>query len=132
LESFFDFDVAITHVDSVRDAVMEVGAQTYSLIVLDMALPTFSTSTGSSADGLDQALGGVEVLRALKSKSIKASVIIITQHPHITVGGKTLKLGDAAPLLSARYDQHIVGSFIYKYKSPSNQSKLVSLLRKMQ
>jgi Response regulator containing CheY-like receiver, AAA-type ATPase, and DNA-binding domains len=125
---FYKNSVDIVNVDSVRDAVLTIGASRYNFIILDMALPTFSNTEEGATGGLDQALGGIEVLRALKSKGIIGTIIIITQHPLITVSGKTYKLADAIPILSKRYEQNIIGGFIYKYRSHSNNNKLVSIL----
>lgn len=104
----------------------------FDLIVLDMALPTFSPDGGAALDrGHDQALGGVEVLRALKQRNLKSRIVIITQYPDITIGGKRIKLSEAAGVLSRRYDQDVIGGVLYKYKSPANASKLTALLKKI-
>ena len=94
-----------------------------------MALPTFST-VGSAADrGYDQELGGVEVLRTLKTRGVAAKIVIITQYPEITVGGKRLKLSKAPAVLSERYSQNVIGGVLYKYRSPSNNVRLTTLLK---
>lgn len=131
LEKFFGGDSHLEHVDSVHAAVAAVSAYTFDLIVLDMALPTFSTDGGATERGHDQALGGVEILRSLKSQGVTSSVIIITQYPDITVGGRKLKLNAAAQALSDRYGQNVIGGVLYKYKSPSNANRLISLLRRL-
>ncbi len=102
----------------------------YDLIILDMALPTFTAEGDAAGRGYDQAQGGVEVLRALKSRNLRAKIIIITQYPDITFGGKRLKLTEAPKVLSRRYNQDVVGSVLYKYRSPSNHTKLTALLKK--
>ncbi len=130
LEDFFEGSAWLEHVDSVHAAFKTVQANDFDLIVLDMALPTFSTDGSATERGHDQALGGIEVLRALHSRGVSSKVIIITQYPEITVGGKRLKLGSASDALSKRYNQQIVGGVVYKYKSPSNSSKLRTLLKK--
>lgn len=132
LDEFFKGDVSLQHVDSVRAAFLAVSASEFELIILDMALPTFSTEGGGTERGHDQALGGVEVLRALKSRGIASKIIIITQYPDITVGGKRLKLGAAADVLSERYCQDVIGAILYRYRSPSIRKKLMSILRKVQ
>lgn len=119
------------HVDSVHAAFWAVSGDEFDLIILDMALPTFSTEGSAAERGYDQALGGVEVLRALKARGMTSKVIIITQYPDITVGGKRLKLGEAANVLSCRYSQDVIGAVLYRYKSPSNSTKLTALLKKI-
>ena len=131
LEEFFKGDVSLEHVDSVHAAFWAVSVNVFDLIILDMALPTFSIENSATERGHDQALGGVEVLRALKAQGISSKVIIITQYPEITVGGKRFKLGLAADMLSKRYDQNVIGGVLYKYKSPSNKINLTTLLKKM-
>jgi CheY-like chemotaxis protein len=130
LEEFFKNTALLEHVDSVHAAVWALASAEFDLIVLDMALPTFSTDGSTTERGHDQALGGVEVLRALKSRGVSSKVIIITQYPEITVGGKRLKLGVAPEILSKRYNQNVVGGVLYKYKSPTNNVKLTNLLKK--
>lgn len=68
IEEFVGPDLSLDIVDSVRDAVLSVSRKDFDLIILDMALPTFTTNGGKFDGGLDQSLGGVEVLRTLKSK----------------------------------------------------------------
>lgn len=131
IEEFFAGMVELVQVDSVRSAYWEVSTQSYDLILLDMALPTLSNGEDAADRGYDQALGGVEVLRALKTQGGGGKVIIITQYPDILVGGKRLKLNEAAKVLSARYGQQVVGAVLYKYKSPSNKIKITELLRKI-
>jgi DNA-binding NarL/FixJ family response regulator len=128
IDAFYRGEATLVNVDSVREAILRIGNQPCDFIILDMALPTFSNSEEGAASGLDQALGGIEILRSLKSKKIRANIIIITQHPIITVAGKTYKLADAIPLLSKRYDQNVIGGVVYKYRSPSNNIKLTNLL----
>ncbi len=131
LEEFYAERLELEHVESVYDAFWAVSIEDFELIILDMALPTFSTEGATAQRGLDQALGGVEVLRTLKSRGIRSNIIIITQYPDITVGGIRLKLASAAGVLSQRYEQNVVGGIIYKYRSPSNNIKLMSLLKKI-
>lgn len=130
LLGFFQDELELRHVDSVSAAYLAVSESEYDLIVLDMALPTFTAEGDAAGRGFDQAQGGVEVLRALKSRNLRTKVIIITQYPDITFGGKRLKLSEAPKVLSDRYDQNVVGSVLYKYRSPSNHSKLTAILKK--
>lgn len=131
LQAAYPQDASIKHVDSVRAAVLSVSENDYDLIVLDMALPTFSADGGGTERGHDQALGGVEVLRALKSRGSNSRIIIITQYPEITIGGSRVKLNAAPPLLSKRYGQKVVAGVLYKYRSKSNAIKMQNILKKI-
>ena len=128
LEEFVGPDMSLDVVDSVRDAVICVSKKNFELIILDMALPTFTTDGGKVDGGLDQSLGGVEVLRTLRSLSKKANVIIVTQYPDITLDGKRVRLKAAQSALARKYGQKIIGAVLYKYKSSMNRSKLKSVL----
>lgn len=130
LQKFYGDQLELSHVESVHDAFWAVSIDDFDLVILDMALPTFSSEGATTQRGLDQAQGGVEVLRTLKSRGIKSNIIIITQYPDIAVADKRLKLASAAPLLSQRYDQNVIGGILYKYRSPSNNVRLTALLKK--
>lgn len=131
LEDFYRGAIELRHVDSVHAAYWDVAAFDFDLIVLDMALPTFSADGVAAERGYDQAQGGVEVLRALKARGLRSRIIVITQYPDITFGGTRLKLADAPKILSKRYDQDVIGSVLYKYKSPSNKAKITAILKKL-
>jgi CheY-like chemotaxis protein len=131
LEEFYEGEMELRHVDSVHSAFWDVSAFEFNLIVLDMALPTFTVEGDAAERGFDQAQGGVEVLRALKARGMRSRIIVITQYPDITFGGTRLKLADAPKVLSQRYDQDVIGSVLYKYKSPLNKTKITTLLKKL-
>ncbi len=113
---------------SVRSAVVAVTDNDYDLIILDMALPTFSTDADNYDGGRDQALGGIEILRTLKNLRKRATIIIVTQWPDISVEGKRTKLRHARTVLSKKYEQNVEAALLYKYKSSMNKTKLRDVL----
>lgn len=129
LQLVFGSGACIQNVDSVHSAFWAVSTEDFDLIILDMALPTFSSDGSSAERGHDQVLGGVEVLRALKSRGVSSRVVIVTQYPEIAVDGKQLDLSKASHVLSRKYGQDIIGGLIYKYGSRSNVAKLTNLLK---
>lgn len=131
LKSYFGDRLELQVSDSVRSAIDRVTLNDYGLIVLDMALPTFSVGEFSSDGGLDQALGGVEILRSLRALNKSQRIIIVTQYPDILLGGRRVKIGKAQFALEKKYKQDIVGAVLYKYKSPMNRSKMEVLLRQV-
>lgn len=122
-------------VDSVREAVIAVRSTNFDLIILDMALPTFSEDSVDSEDagvhtkGHDQSQGGVEVLRALNSQKKRAKILIITQFHNFTINGVKVKLKDAQKSVLEKYNQDVVGALLYKYKSKEVLQKFSSILK---
>ncbi|MBM1690783.1 response regulator [Sulfitobacter geojensis] len=128
LDEFIVVEKAIDVVQSVREAVVAVENKNYDLVILDMALPTFTVSEEVLDGGLDQALGGVEVLRTLKTLGQRIKVIIVTQYPDIALDGRRVKLKAAQAALSKKYNQDIKGAVAYKYKSSANRTKMKNIL----
>lgn len=124
LNEFGGAELEISIADSVRSAVKAVTGTNYDLIVLDMALPTFTVEEGSVDGGLDQALGGVEILRTLKFLGKRQRIVIVTQYPDITLDGKRVKLNSARSALEKKYGQSIEGAVLYKYRSSVNRQKI--------
>lgn len=122
-------EISLDSAESVGDAIMSVESNDYDLIILDMALPTFSVNEVVDEGGQDQQTGGVEILRELKALGKSANVIVVTQYTDVSLGGRHVKLREARKLLSIRYKQNILGLIGYKYKSKSNRSKLTRILR---
>lgn len=118
-------------VTGVRDAVLAVMQKRFDLIVLDMALPTFAKDEAMSAGGVAQSMGGIEVLRALKSCGSKASLIIVTQYPEVLINGERIRLSSLTRLLATRYDQNVVGSILYSFKAPEWEAKFDNLLGRL-
>lgn len=116
----------------VREAVLQVISMNFDLIVLDMALPTFSKNGSGGGDGgLAQAVGGIEVLRALKACGRRARIIIVTQYPDVIIGGERIKLPQIGKVVSAKYEQIVVGSILYSYNSPSWEATFDALMERV-
>ncbi|MCY1211544.1 hypothetical protein D9M72_232570 [compost metagenome] len=119
-------------VDGVNSAVLKVLDGDYDLIILDMALSTFGDSAEDRKKGHDQAQGGIEVLRALKSARKSTKVIIVTQYPDFYIGGTKVKLKDSPRIIREKYNQTVVGAVLYHYKSKSTLQRIMSILRAQQ
>ena len=128
LNEFLGNDLCLDVADSVREAVFAVTNVDYDLIILDMALPTFTAGKDSFDGGIDQALGGVEVLRTLKAIGKRNNVVIVTQYPDISIGGKRVKLKAAQSVLEKKYGQIVRGTVLYKYKSTLNGPKIKTIV----
>lgn len=119
---------------SVREAVLEVLKREFDLVVLDMALPTFSdASRDEGGGGVSQAIGGVEVLRTLQSAGRNCNVIVVTQYPEIIISGERVKLQQIGKVVSKRYGQNVLGAVLYSFKTPAweeNFDRLLGAIKK--
>ncbi|MFZ6681212.1 response regulator [Undibacterium sp. Tian12W] len=118
-----------TIVDAVSNAVHAVKTQVFDIIVLDMALSTFGDTASDDKKGHDQAQGGIEVLRALKSVERFPKIIIVTQYGDFYLGDKKIKLRDSAKVIRERYKLQVVGAILYHYKSKATLQQVRSVLR---
>lgn len=119
----------ITVASSVREAVLAVGSSAFELLILDMALPTFTKGPGSKSGGVAQSVGGVEVLRALSSINASCNIIIVTQYPEITMNGKKIKLKEISATVGTKYNQNIKGVVLYSIDSPKWGKEFDRLVR---
>lgn len=123
------YNVSPDVVDGVSSAVLKVMESDYDLIILDMALSTFGEHADDNKKGHDQAQGGIEVLRALKLAKKRTKVIIVTQYPDFYIGGIKVKLKDSPKIINSRYDQDVIGTALYQYKSRATHQRIMSILR---
>ncbi|WP_186442296.1 response regulator [Methylorubrum populi] len=123
-------DVVI--VGGVREAVLVASESNFNLIVLDMALPTFAgRGADGSGGGTAQAIGGLEVLRMLKTLGKRVSIIIVTQYPEIIVDGRKVKLNQAGRVLSSKYEQNVLGAVLYSYSTAGWAQQFGTLVRRV-
>ena len=120
-----EYDIAV--VRSVRDAVVRVMKQEFELVVLDMALPTFSTHA-SSGGGTAQAQGGVEVVRAMQAKGSGTAVVIVSQYPDVEIDGKFVALERSAEALSTRYGVRVIGAVVYDFRDKAWVTQLQEVM----
>lgn len=125
-------DSAVCTVSSVRDAVLQVMSRTFDLIVLDMALPTFTKSSAAGGSGgIAQPVGGIEVLRALKSKGERCPIVIVTQYPEVLINGVSVRLNHLPKVIARHYQQNLLGAILYAYKQPGWQQDFDHLIRRV-
>ena len=118
----------VTRVQSVRDAVVGVLRREYDLVILDMALPTFTRSP-LSPGGTAQAQGGLEVVRALRSRRSQTPVIIVSQYPDLEIDGEFFSLLVAPVVLAERYDLAVAGSILFDFQNRNWVEKFRDMVR---
>ncbi|GAA0251878.1 hypothetical protein [Methylorubrum aminovorans] len=123
----------LTVAKSVRDAIRDVMQFKYDIVILDMALPTFTKEKKSGeTGGLAQASGGIEVIRMMQKIKQAASIIIVTQYPDIFISGQLIKLKKIKDTLRQRYEVDVAGVVLYSYESQEWMSSFDNLLEKSQ
>jgi len=99
---------------SVTSAMRAVTASEFSLVVLDMSLPTFDLS-GPGGGGSPQSQGGLEVLRLARRKNHSCPFIIVTQYPDIEIDGFDVPLAKAAAILSKKFGANVLACVAYEF-----------------
>ena len=127
ISASFSKDI-VSSVESVKDAVIAVERGPFDLVILDMALPTFSKKP-KSGGGTTQASGGVEVLRALKHAGVKYKTIIVSQYPDLEIDRKYVSLTRAPSVLESKYKIPILGAIQYDYDSRDWVAPLDKLIK---
>ncbi|RVD17817.1 MAG: response regulator [Mesorhizobium sp.] len=123
---------SLTTVQSVREAVLLVVANEYDLIILDMALPTFSkTGSKDNVGGEAQPGGGVEILRALDASGRKSRIIVVTQYPEVVINGEKAKPHQVAKIVAERYRQIVLGTVIYSYNTPEWETAFDNIIARI-
>jgi CheY-like chemotaxis protein len=74
---------------SVTSALRAMTKHCYSLVILDMSLPTFELS-GPGGGGSPQGQGGLEVLRLARRLENPSPFVIVTQYPDIDLDGRDI------------------------------------------
>lgn len=115
---------------SVSSAVRTVVSNSFDVVFLDMALPTFEKRAGS-ASGSSQPQGGVEVLRALKFVQKKMKVVIISQYSGVEVDGIFVKLEQCAPVFREKYAIDVVGAVAYDFEDDKWKIEFLKVMAKL-
>jgi CheY-like chemotaxis protein len=99
---------------SVSSALKAITRETFSLIILDMSLPTFELS-GPGGGGSPQGQGGLEVLRLARRLECQSPFIIVTQYPDIELDGRDIPLVHASRTLRSRFGLKVKSCLLYEF-----------------
>jgi CheY-like chemotaxis protein len=113
LEESFAHDQVLRAM-SVTSAMKAISNETFTVIVLDMSLPTFELS-GPGGGGSPQGQGGLEVLRLARRLRNASPFIVVTQYPDIELDGNDIPLAIAAKALRARFDVDVKACLLYEF-----------------
>ena len=114
---------------SVTSALRSMTNQNYSLVVLDMSLPTFELS-GPGGGGSPQGQGGLEVLRLARRLENSSPFVIVTQYPDIDLDGRDVPLPAASKALQ-RFGVDVRKCILYEFDGDSWRAELRECLSGM-
>jgi len=131
LQDFFSSrhsEYAIDTARSVRSAVDALRhEEVFSLIVLDMSLPTFDitlTETGGAPKGF----GGLEVLRYMQKSEITSPVVVVTAFEAFSQGDRIINLDDMRASLLEEFPEMFYGAVYYNVVYNSWLDELQSIV----
>lgn len=114
-----EFSMATVEVSrSVKSTMRALAGSEFSVVLLDMSLPTFDVGPGEGG-GRPQGFGGVEVLRFLAHRKIVVPVIIVTQYEAFPNDNTVV---DLAQLIRRLQEQHPERPIEGVYFAPLSQS----------
>jgi CheY-like chemotaxis protein len=111
LESSFP-GVRIDVSKSFRSGVDEAIKGGWTLIILDMTMPTFDL-TGDEDGGRPQVYAGLEILRQMRRLHVDTPVLVVTQFDQFGEGNETLTLSQVDRRLRSTHPTSYKGSVYY-------------------
>lgn len=113
---------------SVTTALRAVSETQFSLVVLDMSLPTFELS-GPGGGGSPQSQGGLEVLRLAKRLSAaQGAFVLITQYPDIELEGRDVPLAASLRIIKSKFELDVRDCILYEFDTDAWRQPLRSVL----
>jgi CheY-like chemotaxis protein len=114
---------------SVTSALRAMTDKRYSLVILDMSLPTFEL-TGPGGGGSPQGQGGLEVLRLARRLENPSPFVIVTQYPDIDLDGRDVPLPAATKALR-RFGVDVKRCILYEFDRDAWRAQLRECLIEM-
>lgn len=103
-----DFKVDVTYARSYKTGLRSLINGTFQLAILDMTLPTYDVEPGDDG-GRPLSLGGRELLRQIKRRSINLSAVIVTGFDTFGEGVETFTLAQLEEDLRRDFSENYIG-----------------------
>ena len=111
----------ITFAPSLVDAIEAIEVSLYSLVLIDMAIPSHPIIPGEGSP-MSLLAGGLEVLMEIQSLGRHDPCVIITQYPEIEISGIYYSLADSREQLKLELGCKVLDCI--EYSEGSDQWKL--------
>jgi CheY-like chemotaxis protein len=112
---------------SVAEASAMVQTSVYSLMILDMSLPTYSIDQSESG-GTPQGFGGLTLLRLVESLGHTIPTIVVTQFEQFGEGGDGMDIAALRRSMEDEFPELFRGIVYYDAASDSWRSELSILI----
>lgn len=124
-------DASLIIAKSLNTACKRIEEGTFSLILLDMSLPTFDGGKTIGASGRQKTLGGKDLLRYLWELEISTPVYVITGFKDFPGDGGTVQLSELNDELRDDFPENYCGYVYFTHSNDSWKEKLKTILEKL-
>lgn len=122
-------EALISEARSYHSGLKAILADKYSLIALDMTMPSFDR-TANEEGGRTRPYAGRDILGQLQERDIAASVVVITQYDVFGDQGQQVTLEALTNGLKRMFPNHFKGAIFFESSSRKWQSELEEILLK--
>lgn len=119
--NYDDIDIVIK--ESFTSGLKELFKNDYSLLLLDMSLPTRDGSPNNSINNFEQ-LGGHKILSEIKRKKKYIPTILITMFSEFGVGKSFMDIKELDEVLQTSFESFYKGLVYYSSREDNWQNKL--------
>lgn len=103
-----EFSVDVTYARSYKSGLLSLIKDVFHLAILDMTLPTYDVEPGHDG-GRPMSLGGRELLRQIKRRSINLSAVIVTGFDTFGEGVEIFTLSQLVEDLNRDFSDNYLG-----------------------
>lgn len=127
LHQLCEYEVVDT-ATNIFDAIQSVNDNIYSLILIDMAVPSHSVTTGG---GSPESLlsGGIEIILELKSLGRNDPCVIVTQFPDIEISGQYYSLSKAKSEIERQFSFKVLTCIYYSQDRKTWEKELLDAIK---
>ncbi|EKD71058.1 MAG: Response regulator [uncultured bacterium] len=111
-----------------KAGLREIIDNNFSIIILDMSLPTFEIKS-SEDGGIFNSFGGEEILFEMKRKRIDSKALIVTQFENFGEGQKSISLEQLNQRLKKNFPGIYIGTVFFSASDSGWEIRMIELLK---
>jgi CheY-like chemotaxis protein len=114
---------------SYHNGLRRIEAESFDVILLDMTLPTYNAST-SARIGRPRPLGGHDILRKMRRKTIRSKVIVVSALGGFGTGDAKFTFNELEEKCAEEFPDIFLGAVFFSQTSSKWERQLLGLLKK--